>query len=107
MWSVVCFFVFFFCLMIRRPPRSTLFPYTTLFRSLRQRILPVAAEQSPRVRGHEETVPDRKSTRLNSSHGSISYAVFCFEKKTHSAQIGPAHLFIPAASAPRLTASPS
>src|SRR5690349_24568991 len=73
-------FIFFFFLMIRRPPRSTLFPYTTLFRS------------EPAVAGHlgeggheeEEGLDregDRKSTRLNSSHVEISYAVFCLKKK--------------------------
>src|SRR5438477_5465566 len=73
------FYVFF--LMMRPPPRSTLFPYTTLFRShLRQRELErfeiAAAEQLiDRLRR------DRKSTRLNSSHMSISYAVFCLKKK--------------------------
>src|SRR4051812_49817253 len=92
----------FFFLMIRRPPRSTLFPYTTLFRS------EILAEQPPAggavlvphpARGREEHLPsslpgaqgevdilaiegiDRKSTRLNSSHMSISYAVFCLKKK--------------------------
>src|SRR3712207_8500145 len=95
------FIVFFFFLMIRRPPRSTLFPYTTLFRS-------VEAVEDERLRaweqgrvhrhdpiaGHpavldETLVPlahadrgrDRKSTRLNSSHANISYAVFCLKKK--------------------------
>src|SRR2546422_5228620 len=71
--------------MIRRPPRSTLFPYTTLFRSP----LDTAASQGtkePRTRtaGHlqwQERTTDRKSTRLNSSHGYISYAVFCLKKK--------------------------
>src|SRR3712207_7746312 len=98
----------FFFLMIRRPPRSTLFPYTTLFRS--QRPLPPGQERRP---AHGEAVPgieageaeeldeavhavpdqdpggvgadpggDRKSTRLNSSHANISYAVFCLKKKT-------------------------
>src|SRR5690348_18008075 len=68
--------------MIRRPPRSTLFPYTTLFRS--RTCGPAARDgrPDPRVRagqaGREE---DRKSTRLNSSHPSISYAVFCLKKK--------------------------
>src|SRR2546427_3421678 len=73
--------------MIRRPPRSTLFPYTTLFRSGR------AGDQRPynqRHRGMAQEVeihgvdfarPDRKSTRLNSSHSQISYAVFCLKKK--------------------------
>src|SRR6266571_2379640 len=71
--------LFVFFLMIRRPPRSTLFPYTTLFRSPpvgRQRREPAAhARAASRQRG------DRKSTRLNSSHMSISYAVFCLKKK--------------------------
>src|SRR6267143_5840894 len=72
-------FLFFF-LMIRRPPRSTLFPYTTLFRSRAQR---------QRFGGHvspmapESRAQDRKSTRLNSSHSSISYAVFCLTKKNN------------------------
>src|SRR2546426_12634881 len=72
---------FFFFLMIRRPPRSTLFPYTTLFRSL--------ATARGRARSHQEGPlvarvgrrTDRKSTRLNSSHLVISYAVFCLKKK--------------------------
>src|SRR5690348_18037967 len=72
--------------MIRRPPRSTLFPYTTLFRSKAQasgqpREGPVSGCLDPRGcerRGDQ----DRKSTRLNSSHPSISYAVFCLKKKT-------------------------
>src|SRR3712207_8045784 len=96
--------------MIRRPPRSTLFPYTTLFRS-RARLLPAADRAhavngragrrlcEPRVAGsaglepavgrrasggHRQPVGprDRKSTRLNSSHANISYAVFCLKKKT-------------------------
>src|SRR3712207_7992086 len=94
--------------MIRRPPRSTLFPYTTLFRS-HQRAQPVGVAPAPgrdvaalllrvparevpgRVRGDHATVhhvhgsaerkADRKSTRLNSSHANISYAVFCLKKK--------------------------
>src|SRR5256885_11023617 len=97
--------LFFFFLMIRRPPRSTLFPYTTLFRSpdvRRARTTspaseyPPANDQSPPVAGIRATpdaiplIPatgglwsfaDRKSTRLNSSHLVISYAVFCLEKK--------------------------
>src|SRR3712207_8469435 len=92
--------VFFFFLMIRRPPRSTLFPYTTLFRSHRDRLA-----RRRRHRDHEHHAgerdrtdardrhphgdrrarpprpPDRKSTRLNSSHANISYAVFCLKKK--------------------------
>src|SRR2546429_3608400 len=73
--------LFFFFLMIRRPPRSTLFPYSTLFRSTYPgRVAQtVAAEQ--RVAGQFGKEPDRKSTRLNSSHGYISYAVFCLKKK--------------------------
>src|SRR2546430_4463405 len=82
--------------MIRRPPRSTLFPYTTLFRSQRQPRHPVAhAKNGERDRDHpvferrffEVCDPvetgDRKSTRLNSSHSQISYAVFCLKKKKH------------------------
>src|SRR5689334_24112673 len=85
------FFSSFFFLMIRRPPRSTLFPYTTLFRSLRSALLEdkqepyghgIGSGNSPR-RGAGGIVAqgDRKSTRLNSSHSSISYAVFCLKKK--------------------------
>src|SRR2546429_921197 len=72
----------FFFLMIRRPPRSTLFPYTTLFRS-RCAALSVRAENSPRNANPvaSSRQRDRKSTRLNSSHGYISYAVFCLKKK--------------------------
>src|SRR6478672_13085949 len=70
---------FFFFLMIRRPPRSTLFPYTTLFRSARQaRPLPRRLPPCPALRPRRA---DRKSTRLNSSHDQISYAVFCLKKK--------------------------
>src|SRR5262245_64875848 len=71
--------------MIRRPPRSTLFPYTTLFRSLekrRDRDLVGRVERRRRcASGLERGVRDRKSTRLNSSHLGISYAVFCLKKK--------------------------
>src|SRR6266542_5258701 len=70
----------FFCLMIRRPPRSTLFPYTTLFRSAAD----TGADGKVRDREDHERDKrraDRKSTRLNSSHGSISYAVFCLKNK--------------------------
>src|SRR5574337_1653090 len=71
-------FLFFFFLMIRRPPRSTLFPYTTLFRSpVRKVIVPRSAIAWPAL----TSGLDRKSTRLNSSHHSISYAVFCLKKK--------------------------
>src|SRR3712207_7482451 len=91
--------LFFFFLMIRRPPRSTLFPYTTLFRSLpgllrgvfaRPEIVPFLVPFVDHRRaidfgkaiemGHVEA-GDRKSTRLNSSHANISYAVFCLKKK--------------------------
>src|SRR6266480_6096558 len=68
---------FFFFLMIRRPPRSTLFPYTTLFRSPPRRIGCSGAGRTTARRPGG----DRKSTRLNSSHMSISYAVFCLKKK--------------------------
>src|SRR5438270_2564762 len=69
---------FFFFLMIRRPPRSTLFPYTTLFRSD-----PAARAERRQARhpGPPGGRRDRKSTRLNSSHSQISYAVFCLKKK--------------------------
>src|SRR5271166_6639441 len=68
--------------MIRRPPRSTLFPYTTLFRSYRFEKDPRLPTQkkSPRER---RRATDRKSTRLNSSHVAISYAVFCLKKKNN------------------------
>src|SRR5258708_11529485 len=79
----------FFFLMIRRPPRSTLFPYTTLFRSgVRPLvILALVACGDPRPPVVQPAPPpggrgDRKSTRLNSSHQIISYAVFCLKKKT-------------------------
>src|SRR5689334_23762165 len=72
--------------MIRRPPRSTLFPYTTLFRSVARAVgvveQPVEQRQPQLRRVQDAEVPgDRKSTRLNSSHSSISYAVFCLKKK--------------------------
>src|SRR5204863_6536130 len=69
---------FFFFLMIRRPPRSTLFPYTTLFRSRRPR---GPRCERPSFRRFTRRRRDRKSTRLNSSHVEISYAVFCLKKK--------------------------
>src|SRR6478736_7523979 len=71
---------YFFFLMIRRPPRSTLFPYTTLFRSAAETA--VGRYDQPLRRDHLECAPkDRKSTRLNSSHSQISYAVFCLKKQ--------------------------
>src|SRR6266853_996682 len=66
--------------MIRRPPRSTLFPYTTLFRSRSARRA-VPRPCAGNVRRHVREDRDRKSTRLNSSHSQISYAVFCLKKK--------------------------
>src|SRR5256885_13194428 len=73
--------------MIRRPPRSTLFPYTTLFRSLRRPPYPKTAPPASSEGGRRRSAltPDRKSTRLNSSHLVISYAVFCLKKKNKSA----------------------
>src|SRR5216683_6885707 len=76
--AVLMFHLFFFFLMIRRPPRSTLFPYTTLFRSGTCRRSAAWCTPTPRTR---RPGPDRKSTRLNSSHDQISYAVFCLKKK--------------------------
>src|SRR2546422_7515347 len=87
--------------MIRRPPRSTLFPYTTLFRSRRRCVEGSSLDDmtglAPRVGGgaggpfprvpnqvHRTDPRDRKSTRLNSSHGYISYAVFCLKKKNNN-----------------------
>src|SRR2546429_5421749 len=72
--------------MIRRPPRSTLFPYTTLFRSVRGEFFNILNHpnfSNPYGVGGQlgNVDPDRKSTRLNSSHGYISYAVFCLKKK--------------------------
>src|SRR3989442_9714071 len=96
--------------MIRRPPRSTLFPYTTLFRSLLEReqagaelsvrgdadAVAVAAEGLADARDHPDApgraVGDRKSTRLNSSHVRISYAVFCLEQK--STRLNSSHVRI-------------
>src|SRR5438132_8813856 len=85
----IVLFLFFF-LMIRRPPRSTLFPYTTLFRSVPAAAVARIQTQSEMDGGsrrvgdlhaHRRSVLDRKSTRLNSSHTVISYAVFCLKKK--------------------------
>src|SRR2546429_6769106 len=102
--------LYFFFLMIRRPPRSTLFPYTTLFRSLRARIAKKASRDESHIapeyieevaRAYEHfffryaasdllvintSDIDRKSTRLNSSHGYISYAVFCLKIKAITQQ---------------------
>src|SRR2546430_12007321 len=77
--------IFFFFLMIRRPPRSTLFPYTTLFRSIRRSSRAANRERRSFLPSHHaESLRldrDRKGTRLNSSHSQISYAVFCLKKK--------------------------
>src|SRR5207245_8983901 len=105
LFSLTLLFLFFYLLLIRRPPISTLFPYTTLFRSV---FGPALAKATvPRRLGwrtgssgmscddqdrpscgsagsHSSFRIDRKSTRLNSSHGSISYAVFCLKKKNKS-----------------------
>src|SRR2546422_2183928 len=101
-------YLFFFFLMIRRPPRSTLFPYTTLFRSRGQALSHgcrgwgrprrrdrLAGGDDPRhgamrrsgTRSHFRVSRDRKSTRLNSSHGYISYAVFCLKKKNKKTMV--------------------
>src|SRR5688572_32659871 len=104
---------FFFFLMIRRPPRSTLFPYTTLFRSRRLADRGLHRGRREHAGGDERDVRhaagdagaavvdqrDRKSTRLNSSHSQISYAVFCLKKKKkknnhsdHNYASSPAHV---------------
>src|SRR3712207_8393564 len=100
--------------MIRRPPRSTLFPYTTLFRSLAvlavegdlealsrlHDVAPLPADPQVDLTALHLTAParppardqlDRKSTRLNSSHANISYAVFCLKKKNLRRHTSPAH----------------
>src|SRR2546430_7509039 len=91
--------------MIRRPPRSTLFPYTTLFRSRDAQVIIRGLQGLDIVGGDVCEVlptmsrPDRKSTRLNSSHSQISYAVFCLKKKKnllidiHEPSPVPVHLF--------------
>src|SRR5688572_31962614 len=84
--------------MLRRPPRSTLFPYTTLFRSSAEEphpilVLPALRRQRPQM-AHSDPLNcrtwsrDRKSTRLNSSHSQISYAVFCLKKKANTTRTG-------------------
>src|SRR2546421_1729831 len=92
--------------MIRRPPRSTLFPYTTLFRSDRRGNLLIADRANNRIRRVSglvavvgitvgpatATVRDRKSTRLNSSHDQISYAVFCLKKKNETLSVYSLHI---------------
>src|SRR2546430_5794469 len=90
--------------MIRRPPRSTLFPYTTLFRSRKDSqhyrrggveargglMVLVEHDLKPHLLGVQPFVEDRKSTRLNCSHSQISYAVFCLKKKRHTPNRAPA-----------------
>src|SRR5947209_11378455 len=100
--------IFFFFLLIRRPPRSTLFPYTTLFRSQLERVAHI--QEVFRMTGKQQAVwfhhrrkaiqdfslrrlVDRKSTRLNSSHANISYAVFCLKKKNKT-ELHPMTVFI-------------
>src|SRR2546427_3744348 len=80
--------------MIRRPPRSTLFPYTTLFRSIENRVHVVmkssyvgAGEEQERIARSAQIELDRKSTRLNSSHSQISYAVFCLRSEEHTSEL--------------------
>src|SRR2546430_12377573 len=84
--QTICYLIFFF-LMIRRPPRSTLFPYTTLFRSIAP-TCPFAGYLAKHTFCPTSLAPDtdRKSTRLNSSHSQISYAVFCLKKKNTSSR---------------------
>src|SRR6266852_3462671 len=79
---------FFFFLMIRPPPRSTLFPYTTLFRSCLTDLLRRSHDLVPEDKRQLRLGQDRKSTRLNSSHGSISYAVFFLKKKNNIPVLG-------------------
>src|SRR6202171_137107 len=77
--------------MIRRPPRSTLFPYTTLFRSNQWDLKPLALVAAGQMFGNQMKVTgarDRKSTRLNSSHRNISYAVFCLKRGKRTRSIG-------------------
>src|SRR6202163_923235 len=86
--TILSLFTVFFFLMIRRPPRSTLFPYTTLFRSGGcQGATPWPCSWAGTARRSFPRRRDRKSTRLNSSHHGISYAVFCLKKKTESLRL--------------------
>src|SRR3712207_8711514 len=100
-WRPYIAAIAFFFLMIRRPPRSTLFPYTTLFRSplISERLELVSdgtlsvgkrferARRSRTLAGGTLGEGDRKSTRLNSSHANISYAVFCLKKKNNAVHL--------------------
>src|SRR5438477_9546357 len=99
--------------MIRRPPRSTLFPYTTLFRSLKPRTLresrlscnpccgydEAQQERKEPPNGDAQMAGDRKSTRLN-CHSQISYAVFCLKKKSSSSKTINGHMFIESMAQP-------
>src|SRR3712207_7501847 len=91
--------------MIRRPPRSTLFPYTTLFRSYQDGLFPTwkhvdrgpprgILAKVPGILGGGSNSGDRKSTRLNSSHANISYAVFCLKKKKNRINIIKIDIYI-------------
>src|SRR2546430_12893417 len=95
-YTAATYILFFFFLMIRRPPRSTLFPYTTLFRSrfftggtghldAESSLFGFKFLEGPRL----SQFSDRKSTRLNSSHSQISYAVFCLKKKKKTTSLRP------------------
>src|SRR5437867_10450138 len=89
------YYAIFFLLLPRRPTRSTLFPYTTLFRSRYRNVIAIFMSQllkgepmtifgdGEQTRAFTHVAEDRKSTRLNSSHRTISYAVFCLKKKRH------------------------
>src|SRR5690606_40785638 len=88
--------MYFFSFLLRRPRRSTLFPYTTLFRSgIGDKLLEIREQSGPEATywmgsakfSNEGTYLDRKSTRLNSSHVKISYAVFCLKKKIYSSTL--------------------
>src|SRR5437762_8264330 len=102
---LICKLSYFFFSMLRRPPRSTLFPYTTLFRSLTTAFRIVHGIDFGRISridgiaanfavGGEQPVLDRKSTRLNSSHRCISYAVFCLKKKKAIGKLPPELYFL-------------
>src|SRR5688572_31432224 len=84
-------YYFFFFLMIRRPPRSTLFSYTTLFRSPQGTPRRGVNRREPASRLNFVVPSDRKSTRLNSSHSQISYAVFCLKKKKNKKTMLSSH----------------
>src|SRR6202041_3151553 len=101
--SPACRLLLFFFLMIRRPPRSTLFPYTTLFRSDAFGVGLADARLGGARRGIRPGFGDRKSTRLNSSHPSISYAVFCLKKNNSLETFVRRGLTIAALECPAMT----